>query len=102
MAEMGHLLAYDATAIIGGPVGRSLRGGFGGETPIQARGGDKIPGDFYGLRPEEIVRQRPVAPLGAGLIPRADYGLMTLRGLAGLPVYTGPILGAKLPRSGDL
>jgi hypothetical protein len=100
MAGMGHLPAYDATAIIGGPVGRSLRGGFGGETPILARGGDKIPADLYGLRPEEIVRQRPVAPLG--VTPRADYGLMTLRGLAGLPIYTGPIIGAKLPRSGDL
>jgi hypothetical protein len=32
MAGMGHLPAYDATAIIGGPVGRSLRGGFGGVT----------------------------------------------------------------------
>jgi hypothetical protein len=67
---------------------------------FSARGGDKIPGDFYGLRPEEIVRQRPVAPLG--VTPRADYGLMTLRGLAGLPIYTGPIIGARLPRSGDL
>jgi hypothetical protein len=95
MAEMGHLPA-DWTALIGGRVGRSLRGGFGGETPILARGGDKIPGDFYGLCPEEIVRQRPVAPLG--VTPRADFGLMTLRGLAGLPVYTGPLLGAKLPR----
>jgi hypothetical protein len=91
MAEIGHLPAYDATAIIGGRVGRSLQGGFGGVTPIQTRGGDKILSDLYGTRPEETIRQRRVAPLG--VTPRADYGLMTLRGSFGLPIYTGPILG---------
>jgi hypothetical protein len=100
MTSIGELPSLDATAIIGGPVGRSLQGGFGGVTPIQAHGGDKILSDLYGTRPEETLRQRPVAPLG--VTPRADYGLMTLRGLAGLPVYVGPILGAKLPRLGDL
>jgi hypothetical protein len=95
------LPAYDATALLTGSVKRTLKCGFGGVTPILARGGDKIPGDLYGLHPEEIVRQRPVAPLG--VTPRADYGLMTLRGLAGFPPpYVGPLLGARLPRSGDL
>jgi hypothetical protein len=71
----------DATSTIGGSVGRKLLGGFGGVTPIQAHGAG-IPADLYGLHQEEILRQPPVT-LGAGLVPRADYGLRTPEDLAG-------------------
>ena len=73
----------DATSTIGGSVGRTLRGGFGGVTPIQAHG-DKISADLYGLHPAEILRQ-PEVTLGEGLIPRADYGGRTPVDLVGSP-----------------
>ena len=57
------------TATIGGSVGRTLRGGFGGVTPILAHGAG-IPADLYGLHQEEILKQ-PEVTLGAGLIPHA-------------------------------
>jgi hypothetical protein len=86
MAGIGHLPAYDATAIIGGRVGRSLQG-YGGITPILAPGGDKVAGDLYGLRPEESLRQKQIGPLGGGLIPRADFGLKTPRNLLGAAIH---------------
>ena len=44
-----------------------VRGGFGGVTPIQANGGDKIPPDLYGLHQEEILKQ----PVVGGSLSRA-------------------------------
>jgi hypothetical protein len=46
-AYTGPVLA-DQTSTIGGPVGRSVTGGYGGVTPIQAHGAG-IPADLYGL-----------------------------------------------------
>ena len=43
-----RLMDTDMTATIGGSVGRTLRGGFGGVTPILAHGAG-IPADLYGL-----------------------------------------------------
>ena len=100
MAGINALPALDATATIGGSVGRKLNTGFGGVTPIFAHG-DKIPANLYGLHQEEILRPQ-VPILGAGLIPRADYGLQMPTNLAGLRADLIKRLNAKLPRSGDL
>ncbi len=86
----------DMTSTIGGPVGRTVAGGFGGTAPILAHGAG-IPADLYGLHQEEILRQ-PVPILGAGLIPRADYGVRTPADLAGLRADLIKRLNAKLPR----
>ena len=51
---MAGLNCVPAPPTIGEGGGRKLLGGFGGATPIQARGGDKIPADLYGLHQEEI------------------------------------------------
>ena len=101
MAGINALSTYDATATICGSVGRSVLGGFGGVTPILAHG-DKIPANLYGLHQEEILRPSVPIILGAGLIPRADYGLQTPTNLAGLRADLIKRLNAKLPRSGDL
>jgi hypothetical protein len=69
-AYTGPVLGVDQTSTIGGPVGRSVTGGFGGVTPIQAHSA-RIPADLYGLHQEELARQ-PVPTLNAGAIPRAD------------------------------
>lgn len=87
----------DATSTIGGPVGRKVNTGFGGVTPIQARGSVGIPADLYGLHQEEILRQ-PGVTLGAGLIPHADFGIPPSEDLVGLRADLIKRLGAKLPR----
>src|SRR2546430_8970135 len=109
MAGINALPTYDATATIGGSVGRSVQRVFGGVTPIFAHGdkipeilrqpvpilgADLIPRADYGIRPPAL--RQPVPILGADLIPRADYGIRPPAGLFGLPLYTGPLLGAKL------
>ncbi len=66
-AARERLAAMDQTSIIGGPVGRTVAGGFGGSTPIIARGGKVPPADLYGLHQEEILRQ----PVVGGSLSRA-------------------------------
>jgi hypothetical protein len=68
-------------------VGRKVLTGFGGTAPILAHGAG-IPADLYGLHQEEILRQQNVT-LGAGLIPRADYGVRTPADLVGLRADLG-------------
>jgi hypothetical protein len=69
-AARERLAAMDQTSIIGGPVGRTVAGGFGGSTPIIARGGKVPPADLYGLHQEEILRQ----PVVGGSLSRALIG----------------------------
>ena len=104
MAGLDRVPAMDVASTIAGGSGpnarvgvkRSLLGGFGGTTPIQAHG-DQIPADLYGLHQEELLKQ-PAVTLGAGLIPRADFGLRTPADLVGLRSDLIKRLGSKLPR----
>ncbi len=65
-------------------------------TILDARAG-RTAGDLYGLHQEEILRQ-PVVTLGAGLIPRADYGVRIPVDLVGLRADLLKRLAPKLPR----
>jgi hypothetical protein len=97
--EMTSTIGGRAGRTAGYDVGRTVRGGFGGTTPILAHGAG-VPADLYGLHQEELLRQ-PVVTLGGGLIPRADYGVRTPVDLFGLRADLIKRLAAKPPRGGE-